>query len=401
MATNVWIAASEGNQAQVESFFESDPSLKPTSPDQNTYTPLHAAASYAHHDLLRWLLTHSRGSKTDVDVTDEDGDTPLFVVEDVNTAKLLIEEFKADAKHTNNDGLTAAATLHENGFEEVAEYIRGVTGEPKPQEPELEQLDEEEEPQEEQDDERHDGETTKRYVDLLQRYSSCEVSDALIKLGHATGGHLPNLSLTSPNPYHLASTSKLTTHKICGQVYPVQMVSSTDTSAPPKPSAHFVDSAPKDSIMVIQAPSNCENAIWGGLMTARAQHLGVKGVILDGKCRDLAEQWQSNFTIFSKGHSTLGQNPFTRAARLGCSLHFPSQQPTTSGSESNPTFPSATLEPVDLILADVDGVVFVPRKLVVQVVELAEKGRKVDELCMSDLQKGRGIAETFKDRRGK
>lgn len=137
-------------------------------------------------------------------------------------------------------------------------------------------------------------------------------------------------------------------------------------------------------------------------MTARAQYKGVKGVIIDGKCRDLSEHWQAGFSVFSKGHSTLGQAPFTRPGKVGCALTFPvpcSAQSSTSNAD--PAFPSATLQPEDLILADVDGVVFVPRKLVTQVVELAEKGRKVDELCMSDLKSGRSVDETFKDRRGK
>lgn len=174
-STNVWIAASEGNLSLVQEFFEADSSLKPTSPDDNTYTPLHAAASYAHHDLLRWLLTHPRATPDDVNVADEDGDTPLFVVEDAATARLLIEEFSADAKHRNNEGLTAAATMHENGFDDAAEYVRSVTGE------QLESVQEEDEDEDDDsasqsDDLQHDGETTKRYVDLLKEYTSCEVS---------------------------------------------------------------------------------------------------------------------------------------------------------------------------------------------------------------------------------
>jgi regulator of RNase E activity RraA len=75
------------------------------------------------------------------------------------------------------------------------------------------------------------------------------------------------------------------------------MVASTDKSAPPKPTQHFVDAAPEGSVMLVQAPPKTESAIWGGLMTARAQSRGVKGVVLDGKCRDLAEQWESGFAV--------------------------------------------------------------------------------------------------------
>lgn len=133
-------------------------------------------------------------------------------------------------------------------------------------------------------------------------------------------------------------------------------------------------------------------------MTARAQFNGVKGVVIDGKCRDLREHWDAGFSLWSRGHSTLGQAPFTRPAALGCSLTF---APAVSGTNTNPPFPSATLQPTDIVLADVDGVVFVPRSLVPQVVDLAAKGRAVDDLCMQDIKAGRSIEETFKDRRGK
>jgi regulator of RNase E activity RraA len=171
------------------------------------------------------------------------------------------------------------------------------------------------------------------------------------------------------------------------------MVASSDSAAP-KPAQHFVDAAPEGSVMVVQAPPEAQNAVWGGLMTERAKVRGVKGVIIDGKIRDLQEQWSSGMTIFAKGHSTLGQSPFTQPSELGCSLQFP-------GSTSSSIFPASTLEPTDLILADVDGVVFVPRALVTEVARLAKEGREVDERCKQDIVKGRPVKETFAEHRGK
>lgn len=104
--------------------------------------------------------------------------------------------------------------------------------------------------------------------------------------------------------------------------------------------------------------------------------------------------------IFAKGHSTLGQSPFTRPAKLGEPLTFPVSPAEGANDSVNPSFPSMTVEPADLILADVDGVVVVPRSLVIQVIELAKKGREVDERCMKDLREGKGVTETFKKHRG-
>jgi hypothetical protein len=113
------------------------------------------------------------------------------------------------------------------------------------------------------------------------------------------------------------------------------------------------------------------------------------------------ERWSNPvLQIFAKGHSTLGQSPFTRPARLGEPLTFPVSPAEGTNDSVDPSFPSMTVEPTDLLLADVDGVVVVPRSLVIQVVELAKKGREVDERCMKDLREGKGVTETFKKHRG-
>ena len=61
---------------------------------------MHAAASYAHLELLEYLL--SKGG--DINLTDEDGETPLFTVESVEFAREMVER-GADPTRQNEDGL--------------------------------------------------------------------------------------------------------------------------------------------------------------------------------------------------------------------------------------------------------------------------------------------------------
>jgi len=63
-------------------------------------------------------------------------------------------------------------------------------------------------------------------------------------------------------------------------------------------------------------------------------------------------------------------------------------------------FPAVKIEPGDYILADEDGVVCVPADLLSRVLELAAKGREVDNKCMEDIRAGKGVQETFKTHRG-
>lgn len=162
-------------------------------------------------------------------------------------------------------------------------------------------------------------------------------------------------------------------------------------------------------------------------MTARAQSKGVKGVIIDGRCRDLVEHRDAEFPvstckgvlgvadaqadgrffvlanvlpllkIFSRGHSTLGQSPFVRPSELQVPVTI-----TPSGSTSSSTsFPSVTVKPYDIILADVDGVVAFDPQDLEKVLELCQKGEEVDGKCMRDIKAGRSVEESFKEHRGK
>ena len=80
----------------------------------------------------------------------------------------------------------------------------------------------------------------------LASFSTCELSDALIKLGLPHGGHLPDVHRASSYPG--ASDERL-----CGPAYTVRMVLSSDESAP-RLQQHFVDTAEDGSVMLISAP---------------------------------------------------------------------------------------------------------------------------------------------------
>ncbi|KAL9940377.1 hypothetical protein V8E36_001082 [Tilletia maclaganii] len=228
----------------------------------------------------------------------------------------------------------------------------------------------------------------------VQEYSTCEISDGLIKLGIPHGGHIPGIDIFSPG--HIDGSTR-----VCGPAFTVKMVSQKDKDAP-KPAKHFVDASEPGSVMVVTCPPNTRSAIWGGLMTARAQAIGVKGVVLNGRCRDLAEHRDSDFPVFARGHSTLGQSPFTRPSELQVPLIIsdPSFAGLARANGDLEPFPAVTVNPGDVVLADVDGVVVFSPDLAEKVLELAAKGREVDGRCMDDLREGHGIAETFKKHRG-
>ena len=120
---NVFVLASD-NSPQLLPLLRSKPSLA-SSQDEHGYSLVHAAASYGHHDLLRTLI---REFQVNVNIKDEDGETSLFAVETVETAKVLVEELDSDTSLKNDEGLTAEEKIRTEGdFVTVADYLRTVS----------------------------------------------------------------------------------------------------------------------------------------------------------------------------------------------------------------------------------------------------------------------------------
>jgi hypothetical protein len=85
MSPNPYLLAADNPTALV-TLLQEQPSLA-AGQDDYGYSLVHAAASYNHLDLLRQLV---HVFKVPVDLTDEDGETALFIVETVEAARVLV-----------------------------------------------------------------------------------------------------------------------------------------------------------------------------------------------------------------------------------------------------------------------------------------------------------------------
>lgn len=116
-----FILAADGDSLTLLPRLRSNPQL-PSLQDEHGYSLLHAAASYNHPNLLRSLINEFH---VDVNLKDEDGETPLFVAETVQAAQVLAEELGADLTIKNDEGLTAEEKIRVDGdFPTVADFLR-------------------------------------------------------------------------------------------------------------------------------------------------------------------------------------------------------------------------------------------------------------------------------------
>lgn len=104
-AENIWVLAGDGKLGEllhcIRAGGENGQPMDVNIQDDSGYTPLHAACSYGHIELVQSLVQHHEAN---INIQDNDGDAPLHLAETVDMAQTLVE-LGADPEIRNHIGL--------------------------------------------------------------------------------------------------------------------------------------------------------------------------------------------------------------------------------------------------------------------------------------------------------
>ena len=142
-----------------------------------------------------------------------------------------------------------------------------------------------------------------------------------------------------------------------------------------------MDSLQSGDVAVHSTDASGTNAPWGELMTTLAQRNGAAGCVCDGLIRDCKKIMELGFPVFHAGIRPVDSKGRGRVMAYDV--------PVRCGE--------VLVHPGDLVFADFDGVVVVPRKVEAKVLRLAATKITKENATRRELLQGRTLRDVYNE----
>lgn len=200
----------------------------------------------------------------------------------------------------------------------------------------------------------------------LLAFTTPEISDALDSL--KIEGALLNIhSVTSGT-------------KLAGPAYTIQYLPYQDAPETFMRAADYIDRVPENSVLVIDHGGREDCTVWGDILTQVAVQRGILGTLVDGAVRDIERIRPLQYPLFCRAiYMRSGKNRVYMANEQ-CSV----------------TIADVLVHPGDIIFADDNGALSIPKSRVREVIYRAQNIRDNEQRILEAIRSGMSLAEARK-----
>lgn len=198
-------------------------------------------------------------------------------------------------------------------------------------------------------------------VDLFAGLDTPGVSDAMDKLG------IPGQCLGIAPLDNYRGT-------VVGPAFTVQYV---PANMPPGSVGDFIDDVLPGDVVVIANAGRTDCTVWGDIMTQYAGARGIAATVIDGVCRDVSKALGDGYPLFTRGR-------YMRTGKDRVQVLAVNQPVAISGTRVCAR---------DIVVADANGVLVVPRARAEEVARTARQIEAVESQIRAQIEAGKTLRQ--------
>lgn len=202
------------------------------------------------------------------------------------------------------------------------------------------------------------------FIEAFKKLDTCCVSDALDHHG-IYGGMETIVPITSNEPV------------ICGPAFTVRYIA---RGSDKRTIGDFLDDVKSGQVIVIDNQGRTDCTIWGDIMSFTATMKKIAGTVIHGVCRDVKMIRELKYPVYAKGHFMVTGKDRVELDAVNVPI----------------SIEKAQICPGDLILADCNGVVVIPKDQLEPILKTAKDIDQKEKEIIADVKKGLSLAEARK-----
>jgi 4-hydroxy-4-methyl-2-oxoglutarate aldolase len=140
-----------------------------------------------------------------------------------------------------------------------------------------------------------------------------------------------------------------------------------------------VDEVGPEEVLIAAAGGSMRSGIWGELLSTAARNRGCAGAIVDGAVRDVAAMQSMQFPVFARGRCPYDSKNRQRVVDLDIPVEID----------------GVSVHPGEIVLADADGLVVIPRKVEQDALRMAWEKVHAENEVRAAIRQGMLAREAF------